>query len=43
MTLINDDLTGLHNRRSFLALLRRYDPDGKFRNEFMDRYFPAAP
>ena len=26
----------------FLALLRRYDPDGKFRNEFMDRYFPAA-
>jgi xylitol oxidase len=26
----------------FVALLRRYDPDGKFRNEFMDRYFPVA-
>ena len=24
MTLINDELTGLHNRRSFLALLRRH-------------------
>ena len=23
----------------FAALLRRYDPAGKFRNEFMDRYF----
>jgi len=27
----------------FAALLRRYDPAGKFRNEFMDRYFPPAP
>ena len=26
----------------FAALLRRYDPAGKFRNEFMDRYFPPA-
>ena len=26
----------------FVALLGRYDPDGKFRNEFMDRYFPAG-
>src|ERR1700742_2967883 len=26
----------------FVALLGRYDPDGKFRNEFMDRYFPAV-
>jgi len=25
----------------FVALLRRYDPAGKFRNEFLDRYFPA--
>ena len=25
----------------FVGLLARYDPDGKFRNEFMDRYFPA--
>jgi xylitol oxidase len=26
----------------FVALLGRYDPDSKFRNEFMDRYFPVA-
>jgi alditol oxidase len=26
----------------FGALLRRYDPDGKFRNDFMDRYFPDS-
>jgi xylitol oxidase len=26
----------------FVALLGRYDPDGKFRNEFMDRYFPVV-
>src|ERR1700761_4559310 len=26
----------------FVALLGRYDPEGKFRNEFMDRYFPAG-
>jgi xylitol oxidase len=27
----------------FAALLRRYDPAGKFRNGFMDRYFPLMP
>lgn len=26
----------------FAGLLRRYDPAGKFRNEFIDRYFPPA-
>ncbi len=26
----------------FVDLRRRYDPAGKFRNEFMDRYFPVA-
>ena len=26
----------------FQDLLRRYDPDGKFRNGFIDKYFPAA-
>jgi xylitol oxidase len=26
----------------FMALLGRYDPEGKFRNEFMDRYFPVG-
>jgi alditol oxidase len=26
----------------FVALLSRYDPAGKFRNEFMDRYFPVS-
>jgi len=26
----------------FVGLLGRYDPEGKFRNEFMDRYFPAS-
>jgi alditol oxidase len=26
----------------FRALLRRYDPGGKFRNDFIDRYFPAS-
>jgi len=25
----------------FVALLGRYDPGGKFRNDFLDRYFPA--
>jgi alditol oxidase len=27
----------------FAALLRHFDPAGKFRNEFMNRYFPLAP
>jgi xylitol oxidase len=26
----------------FVGLLRHYDPGGKFRNEFLDRYFPVA-
>ena len=26
----------------FQALLRRYDPGGKFRNTFLDKYFPAS-
>ncbi|AVT33599.1 MULTISPECIES: D-arabinono-1,4-lactone oxidase [unclassified Plantactinospora] len=26
----------------FAKLIRRYDPSGKFRNEMLDRYFPAA-
>ena len=26
----------------FAALLRRYDPAGKFRNEFIDRFFPPG-
>ena len=25
------------------ALLRDYDPDGKFRNDFIDRYVPPVP
>ncbi len=25
-----------------VALLRWYDPAGKFRNEFTDRYFPSG-
>jgi len=34
---------GLYPRwDDFAALLRRYDPAGKFRNEFMDRYFPPG-
>lgn len=34
---------GLYPRwDDFQALLRSYDPAGKFRNEFMDRYFPHA-
>lgn len=27
----------------FQDLLSRYDPDGKFRNGFIDKYFPARP
>ncbi len=39
-----ETLRGLYPRWAhFTALLRRYDPAGKFRNEFMDRYFPPAP
>ena len=38
-----ETVRGLYPRwNDFLALLRRYDPAGKFRNEFMDRYFPPA-
>ena len=34
---------GLYPRwEDFAALLRRYDPAGKFRNEFTDRYFPSG-
>ncbi len=38
-----DVVRGLFPRYDdFADLLRRYDPAGKFRNEFMDRYFPAS-
>jgi len=38
-----DTIARLYPRwHDFQALLRAYDPDGKFRNDFMDRYFPAA-
>ena len=38
-----DAIARLYPRwHDFLALLRAYDPDGKFRNDFMDLYFPAA-
>ena len=38
-----DVVRGLYPRYDdFVGLLRRYDPDGKFRNEFMDRYFPMS-
>jgi xylitol oxidase len=34
---------GLYPRwDDFQSLLRRYDPAGKFRNEFMNRYFPLS-
>jgi alditol oxidase len=37
-----DTVARLYPRwHDFLALLRTHDPDGKFRNDFMDRYFPA--
>jgi hypothetical protein len=26
----------------FRQLMRAYDPDGKFRNELLDRYLPPA-
>jgi xylitol oxidase len=38
-----DVVRGLYPRyEDFVDLLGRYDPAGKFRNEFMDRYFPVA-
>jgi xylitol oxidase len=38
-----DVVRGLYPRYDeFDDLRRRYDPAGKFRNEFMDRYFPVA-
>ena len=38
-----ETVRGLYPRwGDFAALLRRYDPAGKFRNEFIDRYFPPA-
>jgi xylitol oxidase len=38
-----DVVRGLYPRYDdFVDLLRRYDPAGKFRNEFMDRYFPMS-
>ena len=38
-----DVVRGLYPRYDdFVDLLRRYDPAGKFRNEFMDRYFPVS-
>jgi alditol oxidase len=34
-------LAGLYPRQAdFLALMRNYDPAGKFRNDLLDRYFP---
>jgi xylitol oxidase len=38
-----ETLRGLYPRwADFQALLSRYDPAGKFRNPFMDRYFPPS-
>jgi xylitol oxidase len=38
-----ETIKGLYPRYDdFVALLSRYDPEGKFRNEFMDRYFPVS-
>jgi alditol oxidase len=35
-------LAGLYRRQAdFLALMRSYDPAGKFRNDMLDLYFPA--
>lgn len=37
-----ETVRGLYPRYDdFVSLLGRYDPAGKFRNEFMDRYFPV--
>ena len=39
---VAQDVRGLYPRwADFVALLSRYDPAGKFRNDFLDRYFPA--
>ncbi len=36
-----ETLTGLYQRHGdFLALMRSYDPAGKFRNDLLDRFFP---
>jgi xylitol oxidase len=38
-----ETLQGLYSRwDDFQALLARYDPAGKFRNPFMDRFFPPS-
>jgi alditol oxidase len=38
-----ETIKGLYPRYDdFVALMSRYDPEGKFRNEFMDRYFPVG-
>jgi xylitol oxidase len=38
-----ETVKGLYPRwDDFQALLRRYDPAGKFRNAFMDRFFPSS-
>ena len=38
-----DVVRGLYPKyQEFVALVRRYDPAGKFRNEFLDRYFPVS-
>ena len=38
-----DVVRGLYPRYDdFVDLLQRYDPAGKFRNEFTDRYFPRS-
>ena len=38
-----ETVAGLYPRwDDFAALLPRYDPAGKFRNEFIDRFFPSA-
>jgi xylitol oxidase len=39
-----ETIRGLYPRwDDFQTLLRRYDPAGKLRNAFMDRYFPPLP
>jgi len=37
-------VAGLYPRwDDFRALARSLDPEGKFRNEFLDTYFPREP
>jgi xylitol oxidase len=37
-----ETISGLYDRLpDFVALLQRYDPNGKFRNEFINRIFPS--